>query len=109
MPRADEMGRRGDTLRTGHETLKMRYFHAKSTARARAPSLTTTAHFVGRRGVPRLSPHLESTLSTLPMSDQTLGRSRGGADKYIDRYCVTDPGTTVSVNTGVNIYATGAT
>ena len=44
------------------------------------------------RGVSRLSPHLESTLSTLPMSDQTLGRSRGGADKY----CVTDPGPPVS-------------
>ena len=33
--------------------------------------------------------HLESTCSTLPMSDQTLGRTRGDADKY----CMTDPGT----------------
>ena len=42
-------------------------------------------------GVSRLSAHLESTLSTLPMSDQTLGRARSGAD----RYCMTDPGTAV--------------
>ena len=53
----------------------------------------------------RLSAHLESTRSTLPMSDQTLGRARGGADKY----CVTDPGPPVGVNTGVNTYATGQT
>ena len=55
------------------------------------------------RSISRLSPHLESTLSTLPVSDQTLCWVRGGADKY----CVTDPGTTVGVNTGVNTYTTG--
>ena len=87
-PRADEMGRRGQRWRTG--------------SRGRFGS--TTPHFQGllsvrkispRRpissdwGVSRLSAHVESTLSTLIMSDQTLGRARGGTD----RYCMTDPGT----------------
>jgi hypothetical protein len=60
----------------------------------RAQNITTTAHFVGSGRFQAVSPSdLESTRSTLLMSDQTLGRVRGGADKY----CMTDPGTLLSI------------
>ena len=67
---------------------------------ARAQNITTTAHFVGSGRFQALTPSREHVFHAPHMSDQTLGRARGGADKY----CVTDPGPPVGVNTGVNTY-----
>ena len=69
-------------------------------------SVTWTAHFAGSGRFQALTPSREHTLkSMLPMSNQTLGWARGGAGKY----CVTDPGTAVDVNTDVHTYATAPT
>ena len=105
MSRADEMGRRGQIWRTGSSgrfcVKNTPHFHGSWPVRKISPRRPISS----ARGVTRLPPHLESPLSTLTMSDQTLGRARGGAD----RYCMTYPGTAVGVNTGVNTYATGQT
>ena len=86
---------------TNHEN---EVFSVKLASRARAPSLTTTAHFVGSGRVQAVSPCGGHALHARDVRSDIRSRPW--------RWCshlYSHPGSAVGVNSVVNTYATGAT